>query len=67
MGCGWYDFQQFIKCCDGIGLKQWAEVKKRERLHGEDLDDSTEQENTTKALVQKRSYYLHSNAEQIYR
>jgi hypothetical protein len=22
MGCGWYDFQQFIKCCDGIGLKQ---------------------------------------------
>ena len=67
MGCGWYDLQGLHKILPGEDWFADDDGNGKRRAHGEDLDESRNQEGTKEGAGSEKECHIHSNAEQMCR
>ena len=57
-------YNDYIKCCHGIiGLQTMTDVERcKIMLHGDDMDESSDQEYAEKGTSSEKKLYIHSHA-----
>ncbi len=67
MGCGWNDLQGLHKM---LQRKNWVadnDGGRKRKAHGEDLDESTQQEGAGEGTGSEKKCCVHGDAEQVHR
>ena len=67
MGCGWNDLQGMQKMLPWKNRLADNDTRRKTKSHGENLDESAEQEDPEKGASSETKCDIHGHAEQIHR